>query len=86
MTMGHGTIESHWLVYIFPWWQPESTREAYITLMCHVALCIYSGLWHFHVAGGTLIHQHLKGQLFDLVDPTHFCASRNTYNLAPVEQ
>ena len=24
--------------------------------MWHVTLC--SGLWHFHVAGGTLIHQH----------------------------
>ena len=21
-----GTIEIHWLVYIFPWWQPESTK------------------------------------------------------------
>ena len=38
--MVRGTIETHWLVYIFPWWQPELTREAYITLMCHVALCI----------------------------------------------
>ena len=24
----NGAIEIHWLVYTFPWWQPESTRGA----------------------------------------------------------
>ena len=36
-----GVIEIHWLVYTFPWRQPESTRGR-IPLMWPVALC--SGL------------------------------------------
>ena len=48
-----GTIETHWL---FTFGSNQNQQGAHHFDMWHVTLC--SGLWHFHVTGGTLIHQH----------------------------